>query len=142
MKNFGIGGATAENELEAMNPLESNLKPIQQEEYKQRIYKVCQLMKADDIKAIYVNAGTNLLYFTGTHWPSSERLVGAIILPNEEVHYIAPNFEIGTIQDFLEIEGTIHSWEEHETTESQSTVGQSTVVSVDSVVDRSLLSHQ
>ena len=114
MKNFGIGGATSENELKAMNPLESNLKPIQQEEYKQRIYKVCQLMKADDIKAIYVNAGTNLLYFTGTHWPSSERLVGAIILPNEEVHYIVPNFEIGTIQDFLEIEGTIHSWEEHE----------------------------
>jgi Xaa-Pro dipeptidase len=114
MKNFGIGGATAENELKAMNPLESNLKPIQQEEYKQRIYKVCQLMKAGDIKAMYVNAGTNLLYFTGTHWPSSERLVGAIILPNEEVHYMVPNFEIGTIQDFLEIEGTIHSWEEHE----------------------------
>jgi Xaa-Pro dipeptidase len=114
MKNFGIGGSTTENELKVMNPLESNLKPIQQEEYKQRIYKVCQLMKADNVKAMYVNAGTNLLYFTGTHWPASERLVGAIILPNEEVHYIVPNFEIGTIQDFLEIEGTIHSWEEHE----------------------------
>ncbi|AUC84943.1 X-Pro dipeptidase [Polaribacter sp. ALD11] len=114
MNTFGIGGASAENELKALKPLETNIKPIQKEEYKQRIHKVCELMKANNVKALYVNAGTNLLYFTGTHWHASERLVGAIILPNEEVHYIVPNFEIGTIQDFLEIEGTIHGWEEHE----------------------------
>ena len=114
MNTFGIGGANAEAELKAMKPLEGNVKSIEKEEYKQRIRKVCQFMKADNVKAMYVNAGTNLLYFTGTHWHASERLVGAIILPNEEVHYIVPNFEIGTIQDFLEIQGTIHGWEEHE----------------------------
>lgn len=114
MNTFGIGGANAEAELKAMKPLEGNIKSIEKEEYKQRIHKVCQFMKADNVEAMYVNAGTNLLYFTGTHWHASERLVGAIILPNEEVHYIVPNFEIGTIQDFLEIEGTIHGWEEHE----------------------------
>jgi Xaa-Pro dipeptidase len=114
MNTFGIGGANAEAELKAMKPLEGNVKSIEKEEYKQRIHKVCQFMKADNVKAMYVNAGTNLLYFTGTHWHASERLVGAIILPNEEVHYIVPNFEIGTIQDFLEIQGTIHGWEEHE----------------------------
>jgi Xaa-Pro dipeptidase len=114
MNSFGIGGAVAEEELKAMKPLESHVKSIEKEEYKQRIHKVCQFMKVDNVKAMYVNAGTNLLYFTGTHWPKSERLVGAIILPNEEVHYIVPNFEIGTIQDFLEIEGTIYGWEEHE----------------------------
>ena len=114
MNTFGIGGATAENELKALKPLEVNVKPIEKEEYKQRIYKVCQLMKAGNVKAMYVNAGTNLLYFTGTHWPNSERLVGALILPNEEVHYIVPRFEKGTIQDFFEIEGVIHCWEEHE----------------------------
>ena len=114
MNIFGIGGATAENELKALKPLEVVVKPIEKEEYKQRIYKVCQLMKAGNVKAMYVNAGTNLLYFTGTHWPNSERLVGALILPNEEVHYIVPRFEKGTIQDFFEIEGVIHCWEEHE----------------------------
>jgi Xaa-Pro dipeptidase len=114
MNTFGIGGANAEAELKAMKPLGGVVKPIEKEEYEQRIHKVCQFMKADNVKAMYVNAGTNLLYFTGTHWHASERLVGAIILPNEEVHYIVPNFEIGTIQDFLEIEGTIHGWEEHE----------------------------
>ncbi|MGY8939877.1 MAG: M24 family metallopeptidase [Flavobacteriales bacterium] len=114
MNIFGIGGATAENELKVLKPLEVAVKPIEKEEYKQRIYKVCQLMKASNVKAMYVNAGTNLLYFTGTHWPNSERLVGALILPNEEVHYIVPRFEKGTIQDFFEIEGVIHCWEEHE----------------------------
>jgi Xaa-Pro dipeptidase len=114
MNIFGIGGATAENELKALKPLKLAVKPIEKEEYKQRIYKVCQLMKAGNVKAMYVNAGTNLLYFTGTHWPNSERLVGALILPNEEVHYIVPRFEKGTIQDFFEIEGVIHCWEEHE----------------------------
>jgi Xaa-Pro dipeptidase len=114
MNIFGIGGATAENELKALKPLEIAVKPIEKEEYKQRIYKVCQLMKAGNVKAVYVNAGTNLLYFTGTHWPNSERLVGALILPNEQVHYIVPRFEKGTIQDFFEIEGVIHCWEEDE----------------------------
>jgi Xaa-Pro dipeptidase len=71
-------------------------------------------MKAGNVKAVYVNVGTNLLYFTGTHWPNSERLVGALILPNEQVHYIVPRFEKGTIQDFFEIEGVIHCWEEDE----------------------------
>jgi Xaa-Pro dipeptidase len=114
MNIFGIGGATAENELKALKPLEIAVKPIEKEEYKQRIYKVCQLMKAGNVKAVYVNAGTNLLYFTGTHWPNSERLVGALILPNEQVHYIVPRFEKGTIQDFFEIEGVIHCWQEDE----------------------------
>ncbi|WP_439127954.1 M24 family metallopeptidase [Polaribacter sp.] len=114
MQNFGIGGSTPEIELEKITPLENCPEPIQKEEYKNRIQKVCKLMVENNVQAMYLNAGTNLLYFTGTHWHASERMVGVIILPNEEVHYIAPNFEIGTIKDFLEIEGKIHGWEEHE----------------------------
>ncbi|WP_435416595.1 M24 family metallopeptidase [Polaribacter aestuariivivens] len=114
MNKFGIGGSTPEIELAKIKPLANTVQPIQKEEYKQRIQKVCKLMKANNVKAMYLNAGANLLYFTGTHWNASERMVGAIVLPNEDVHYIAPVFEIGTIQDFLEIEGKIHGWEEHE----------------------------
>ena len=114
MNKYGIGGSTPAIELAKIQPLKSKIKPIQKAEYKQRIQKVCGLMKANNIQAIYVNAGTNLLYFTGTHWSASERMVGALLLQNEEVHYIAPNFEKGTIRDFLEVEGTIHCWEEHE----------------------------
>lgn len=114
MNKFGIGGSTSAIELAKIKPLQNSVRPIQKAEYKQRIHKICGLMKANNVKAIYVNAGANLLYFTGTHWNASERMVGAILLPNEQVHYIAPNFENGTIQDFLEVEGTIHCWEEDE----------------------------
>lgn len=114
MNKYGIGGSTSAIELAKIQPLESSVKPIQKVEYNQRIHKICNLMKANNVQAIYVNAGVNLLYFTGTHWNASERMVGALLLPNEEVHYIAPNFEKGTIQDFLEVDGTIHCWEEHE----------------------------
>ncbi|WNH11874.1 M24 family metallopeptidase [Thalassobellus suaedae] len=114
MNKFGIGGSTIEAELNAIKPTAHLIKPIQKTEYKNRIIKACELMVAQNVKAIYLNAGTNLLYFTGTHWHSSERMVGAILLSTGAIHYIAPNFEKGTIRDFMMMEGPIHCWEEHE----------------------------
>lgn len=114
MNTFGIGGSTIEVELNAIKPVVQLIKPIQKNEYLERINKACNLMKTHEIQAIYLHAGTNLLYFTGMHWHPSERMVGAILLSNGNIHYIAPNFEKGTILDFMAIEGTIHSWEEHE----------------------------
>lgn len=114
MSKFGIGGSTIEVELNAIKPVAHIIKPIQEAEYKSRIQKACELMKLQNAQAMYLNAGTNLLYFTGTHWYASERMVGAILLPNGDLHYIAPNFEKGTLLDFMAIEGEIHCWEEHE----------------------------
>lgn len=114
MNTFGIGGSTIEAELNAIKPTTHLIKPIQEAEYKNRINKACVLMNAQDVKAIYFNAGTNLLYFTGMHWYSSERMVGAILLANGTIHYIAPKFEEGTIKDFMMLAGEIHCWEEHE----------------------------
>ncbi|HEX9600402.1 MAG TPA: aminopeptidase P family N-terminal domain-containing protein, partial [Mariniflexile sp.] len=114
MNKFGIGGSTIEVELNAIKPVAHVIKPIQEAEYKSRIQKACELMKAQNAQAMYLNAGTNLLYFTGTHWHASERMVGVILLPNGDLHYIAPHFEKGTVLDFMTIEGDIHCWEEHE----------------------------
>lgn len=114
MSKFGIGGSTIEAELNAIKPVAHVIKPIQEAEYKSRIQKACELMKLQNAQAMYLNAGTNLLYFTGTHWHASERMVGAILLPNGDLHYIAPSFEKGTLLDFMAIEGEIHCWEEHE----------------------------
>ncbi|MFI1773484.1 M24 family metallopeptidase [Thalassobellus citreus] len=114
MNTFGIGGSTIEAELKAIKPTAQLIKPIQKSEYIARIYKACKLMQTQNVHAVYLHAGTNLLYFTGMHWHPSERMVGAILFSNGSVHYIAPNFEKGTILDFMVIEGTIHCWEEHE----------------------------
>tara|TARA_R110002049_G_scaffold38978_6_gene120454 strand:- start:53435 stop:54649 length:1215 start_codon:yes stop_codon:yes gene_type:complete len=114
MNKYGIGGSTIEAELNAIKPTAQHIQPIQEAEYKNRISKACGLMKIQNVKAIYLNAGSNLLYFTGTHWHSSERMVGAILLSSGAIHYIAPKFEEGTIRDFMMMEGEIHGWEEHE----------------------------
>lgn len=71
-------------------------------------------MQKHGIDALYVNAGTNLYYFTGLRWYASERLVGAIIPAFGEITYIVPTFEIGSIRDYLVLEADIASWQEHE----------------------------
>lgn len=114
MSTIGIGGSTVEEELKVIVPNAHVVKPIQKEEFQQRINKACKLMQAQNTQAIYLHAGSNLYYFTGTHWNSSERMVGAILFPNGELHYIAPRFEKGTVLDFMIIEGQVNCWEEHE----------------------------
>lgn len=114
MKTIGIGGSTIKAELNAIVPNAHVVKPIQKSEFYTRIDKACKLMQHQNGKVMYLHAGTNLYYFTGTKWNSSERMVGALLFPNGSLHYIAPSFEKGTILDFMEVEGTIHCWEEHE----------------------------
>ena len=110
----GIGGSTIKAELEAIKPIAHLVKPIQKVEFQQRIDKACKMMQDKNIPAMYLHAGTNLYYFTGMKWNSSERMVGAILFPNGKLIFIAPEFEKGTIFDFMLIEGKILCWEEHE----------------------------
>jgi len=114
MKTYGIGGSTIEAELAAIKPLAHLAKPIEKEEFQARISKACSLMNQQKVQAVYLHAGTNLYYFTGTKWNSSERMVGALLLATGELQYIAPKFEKGTILDFMEITGDVRCWEEHE----------------------------
>jgi len=110
----GIGGSTIEEELAAIQPTAHLAQPIQKEEFQQRIEKACTLMQKQNVPAMYLHAGTNLYYFTGMKWNPSERMVGALLFPNGKLIFIAPEFEKGTIFDFMLIEGEVRCWEEHE----------------------------
>lgn len=61
---IGIGGSTASVELEKIKDMTQDVQPIKQDEYQTRIKKAVQLMRDGQIKALYLNAGTNLYYFT------------------------------------------------------------------------------
>ena len=111
---IGIGGSTASVELEKIKDMTQNIQPIKQDEYRARIKKVVQLMRDQQIKALYLNAGTNLYYFTGTKWNPSERMVGALLYDDGNLDYIVPKFEEGTFKIYMQIEGPINCWEEHE----------------------------
>jgi len=111
---IGIGGSTAKKELSVLEPYNDDLNVISIEEYQQRVLKAQQIMKRENISAVYLNAGTNLYYFTGTKWHASERMVGAVLPAEGEIQYIAPYFEIGTLEGFMQVRGKVHAWQEHE----------------------------
>ena len=114
MSTIGIGTQTPEQALASLSNMTQSLTPIQTDEHIERIAKAQAYMTANNIDAIYLNAGTNLTYFTGMKWYASERMVGAILPAIGEVQYIAPYFEIGTLDGFKVVEGPIHGWQEHE----------------------------
>lgn len=110
----GIGGSTIEIELAKIQPTAHLVAPIQKEEFQARINNACKIMQTENVPALYLHAGINLYYFTGMKWNPSERMVGAIVFPNGKLIYIAPEFEKGTIFDFMQIKGDVRCWEEHE----------------------------
>ena len=114
MTTIGIGTQTKEQALASLSNMTSDLTPIQPAEYLSRIAKAQTYMQNNGIDAIYLNAGTNLAYFTGMRWYASERLVGAILPAKGEVQYIAPYFEIGSLNGFKVIDGPIRGWQEHQ----------------------------
>lgn len=110
----GIGGSDAATELARLQDMTAGATPIEDDEFAARLARAQTLMQANGLDAIYLNAGTNLYYFTGTRWSASERLVGALVPATGAPRYIAPAFELGTLQGFLRVPGEVHCWEEHE----------------------------
>ena len=110
----GIGGSTPAQELATLSDMTGGIEPICPKEYQTRLTRARALMKARGIQALYLNAGTNLQYFTGTAWYPSERLVGAILPAEGELFYLAPAFEQSTLERFMVIRGEVVTWQEHE----------------------------
>ena len=110
----GVGGKTPEQALAGLANMTAGAEPIGLGEYQARIARAQGLMRDQGVAAIYLNAGSNLRYFTGVKWSPSERMVGAVLPAEGPLAYIAPAFEEGTIRDFREVDGVIHTWQEHE----------------------------
>jgi Xaa-Pro dipeptidase len=111
---IGIGGSDAASELAKLINMTDDVQPVSSSEFQARISKAQQLMKANNIDATYLDAGTNLYYFTGTKWYASERMVGAIIPQEGEIQYITPYFEVNTLEQYMTIKGKVNGWQEHE----------------------------
>ncbi|CAM3984824.1 M24 family metallopeptidase [Pseudoalteromonas byunsanensis] len=114
MTTIGIGTHSQQQALDALEDMTQGVNAIQYDEYLERIAKAQRYMQQHGIDAIYLNAGTNLKYFTGMQWYASERLVGAILPASGTVEFIAPSFEIGSLLDYQVVEGPINDWQEHQ----------------------------
>jgi Xaa-Pro dipeptidase len=114
MMAIGVGGSNVQAELDKLQDMTAGISPVSVSEYEQRIEKAQRLMREQGLVALYLNAGTNLYYFTGTRWGASERMVGAILPATGPLEYIAPYFEISTLEDFMLAKGHVNGWQEHE----------------------------
>ncbi|MFT6732033.1 MAG: Xaa-Pro dipeptidase [Polaribacter sp.] len=114
MLSDSIGGKTIEQALIALADMTLDAIETQEPEYQARMTNAQAYMRGHNIAAIYLNAGTNLSYFTGMRWFASERMVGAVLPAEGGVIYIAPFFEIDTLNDYMVIPGEIKGWQEHE----------------------------
>ncbi len=114
MTGIGIGGKTMDQALAALSDMSGDMGAISRIEHLARIERAQGFMRDNGIAAVYLNAGTNMSYFTGTKWYASERMVGAILPARGALEYIAPAFEESTIRDFMLVEGAVNCWEEHE----------------------------
>ena len=109
-----IGGKTFDEALAGLQDMMAGAAPIGRDEHVARMAKAQAYMRDSGVAAVYLNAGTNLAYFTGTHWHPSERLVGAILPASGAVEYISPAFEEGSLKGFMQVDGPVHCWHEHE----------------------------
>ena len=113
-KTKGVGGSTEQQELARLSDMTSGVMAISIEEYQSRIEAAKAKMIHHGLDAVYLNAGTNLYYFTGTRWGASERMVGALLTAQGELVYIAPHFEIDTLLGYMQVSGQVTGWQEHE----------------------------
>lgn len=90
------------------------IEPISVAEHVARVEKAKRLMAENDIKAVYIEATTNLDYFTGMRWGQSERMMAAIIPQKGEVKYVCPKFEEGRLRERIILGDDVRGWEEHE----------------------------
>ncbi len=111
---IGVGGSNAAEELEKLSDRTHGARPIGVAEHRQRIDNVRELMAAQGIDALFLAAGANLVYFTGMRWGLSERLAGVLIPAEGPLGYVAPGFERDTFKGFMQMEGELRTWEEHE----------------------------
>ena len=114
MTTVGVGGKTTEQAMGELSDMTNGVPRIAVEEFTQRLQRLQQSMKEQNVGAVYLHAGTNLYYFTGLKWSASERMVAAIVPAEGEIVYIAPKFELDTLRDYWKLSAEIVAWEEHE----------------------------
>lgn len=104
----------AEPDLAALHDITGDAKPIDAAEYARRLARAQALMKANNIAAVVIEAGSSMVYFTGVRWWQSERLTAAI-LPAEGIPcVVTPFFEEPSVRETLAVPATFRVWQEDE----------------------------
>lgn len=98
----------------ALKPVASKVKPISDDERRQRLAKAQQLMGEHKMDAVFVGAGTTLDYFVDLKWWNSERTSGMLLPRSGDPVYIVPAFERSRTEGQIRFGKDVRTWQEHE----------------------------
>ena len=105
---------TSDSMFADLKPMTGDVVPISDEERLARIEKAKRLMVENSIKAIYLEAGTSMFYYTGVRWWNSERMFGLVIPSTGEIAWCCPAFEEDRARELIRFGDDVRTWEEDE----------------------------
>lgn len=108
------GSKSPTSQMDQLTSKVADVVPISLEERKARISKAQGLMDKNGIKAIVLDSGTTMNYFTGMTWGQSERPMVVVIPVKGNVSYVCPKFEQERLEERITIGSDIYPWEEDE----------------------------
>jgi len=108
------GNNDADKLLADLQPMTNDVQPITLEERQARIKKAQGLLTENKMKALILDAGTAMVYYTGIRWGRSERTMVAVIPAVGEVFYICPGFEENRLRELIKIGKQVYAWQEDE----------------------------
>jgi Xaa-Pro dipeptidase len=97
-----------------LRPMTGDVVPISDEERQGRLEKARRLMVANGIRAVYVESGTTMFYFTGARWGNSERMFALVIPAKGDIAWVCPAFEEDRAHELIRFGKDIRTWEEDE----------------------------
>jgi Xaa-Pro dipeptidase len=111
---IGVGGSSADRELEKMSNLTGGIELIDNSDRQIRLQKAQRLMREQGVDALYLDSTVNLKYFTGLNVKLTERLHGAILPAAGPLLYLSPAFEEPKTRSMIKVPGDVRVWAEHE----------------------------
>lgn len=94
--------------------IKDSASPISTEEIKGRIQKAQRLMREQEIKALLLDSGTSMQYFTGLSWGASERPMIVVIPADGDISYVCPGFEEERLREIMRVGDKTYIWQEDE----------------------------
>jgi Xaa-Pro dipeptidase len=111
---LGALPATGGASVPDLQSMSSAARPISREERLARLAKVQGLMNEQKVRALLIEPGSSLEYFTGIQWRRSERSTVAIVPASGSAMVVTPAFEEPSVRESFEVGGEIRPWDEHE----------------------------
>jgi Xaa-Pro dipeptidase len=109
-----LGGQESQDPIRKLRPMTDGIVKITDDERKARIKNARRIMTDSGIRAIVVEPGPSMFYFTDVRWWASERLF-AFVLPAEgPLAWICPKFEEDRAREIIRFGDDIRVWEEDE----------------------------